>query len=173
MIEMSETIIYSKVFENMQAILVKPALYSAKITRFVAGGLGACAYSDDISIAELVRCWQHEEYQTTCPDCGEKAYIIYWAGSVNGGGYKEIVLYCPSCGEEKHSPLNRFGCRAHWLEMRDILREERELINKEAEGMADLLNENEEAVSLAEQLAFLIQQENIAQKQEIEKRRNR
>ena len=53
--------------------------------------------------------------------------------------------------------------------MRDILREERELIEKEAERVVDLLNENEEAVSLAEQLAFLIQQENIAQKQEIEK----
>lgn len=66
-------------------------------------------------------------------------------------------------------PLNRFRCRAHWLEMRDILREERELIEKEAERVVDLLNENEEAVSLAEQLAFLIQQENIAQKQEIEK----
>ena len=165
---MNEKISYSEVFGNMRAILLKPALYSTKITRFVAGGLGACAYSDDISIAELVRCWQHEEYQTTCPDCGEKAYITYWAGSVNGGGYKEVVLYCPSCDEEKHSSLNGFRCRAHWLEMRDILREERELINKEAEGMADLLNENEEAVSFAEQLAFLIQQENIAQKQEIE-----
>lgn len=57
--------------------------------------------------------------------------------------------------------------------MRDILREERELIKNEAEGMADLLNENEESVSLAEQLAVMIQQENIARKQEIEKRRNR
>ena len=57
--------------------------------------------------------------------------------------------------------------------MRHILREERELIKNEAEGMADLLNENEESVSLAEQLAVMIQQENIARKQEIEKRRNR
>ena len=130
---MNEKISYSEVYENMQAILEKPALYSAKITRFVAGGLGACAYSDDISIAELVRCWQHEEYQTTCPDCGEKAYIICWAGSVNGGGYKEIVLYCPSCDEVKHSRLNKFCCRAHWLEMRDILREERERIKNETE----------------------------------------
>lgn len=72
---MNEKVTFSEVNKNMQAILEKPALYSAKITRFTAGGLGACAYSDDISVGELVRCWQHEEYQTTSPDCGEKVDI--------------------------------------------------------------------------------------------------
>lgn len=171
MIEMNETIIYSKVFENMQAILEKPALYSAKITHFSAGGLGACAYSDDISIGELVRCWQHEEYQTTCPHCGEKAFITRWAGHVGSGGYWGIDVFYPR--SKRIKTIRKPDHHAGWVEMRDILREERELIKNEAEGMADLLNENEEAVSLAEQLAFLIQQENIAQKEEIEKRRNR
>lgn len=119
-----------KLHENMQAVLDNAALYSAEITHFSAGGLGACAYSDDISAGELARCWQHEEYRITCPHCGEKSYITRWAGHVNGGGYREIVLYCPNCDEEKHSHLNRFCCRTRWLKMREILREEREAIKR-------------------------------------------
>ena len=51
--KMEEKIPFSLLYENMQAILDKPMLYSVEITRFSAGGLGACAYSQPITIAEL------------------------------------------------------------------------------------------------------------------------
>lgn len=118
-----------KLYENMQAVLENAALYSAKITHFSAGGLGACAYSDDISAGELARCWQHEEYQTTCPHCGGKSYITYWAGHVNGGGYWEIGLFCPQCKKEIRLP-RPVHHHIHWTKMREILREERDAIQQ-------------------------------------------
>lgn len=125
---MEEKIPFSVLYENMQAILDKPMLYSVEITRFSAGGLGACAYSQPITIAELVRCWQHEEYQIQCPNCGETAYITQWAGHVNGGGYWEINAYCPHCGKEHHFP-RAFSLathhKIHWTKMRNVLQEER------------------------------------------------
>lgn len=65
---------FSMLYENMPSILAKPELYAVKITHFSAGGLGACAYGQNITIAELVRCWQHQEYQTECPHCGKKRH---------------------------------------------------------------------------------------------------
>ena len=63
---MNEIINFSSLYENYQIVLGKPTIYAEKITHFSAGGLGACAYSDDISIGELAKCWQHEEYHIKC-----------------------------------------------------------------------------------------------------------
>ena len=40
---MNETMTFSSLYENIQIVLEKPAIYAEKITRFLAGGLGACA----------------------------------------------------------------------------------------------------------------------------------
>ena len=56
---MNETTTFSSLYENHQIVLGNPTIYAEKITQFSAGGLGACAYSDDISVGELAKCWQH------------------------------------------------------------------------------------------------------------------
>ncbi len=137
---MEEKIPFSMLYENMQAILDKPMLYSVEITRFSAGGLGACVYSQPITIAELVRCWQHKEYQIRCPKCGETAYITQWAGHVNGGGYWEINAYCPKCGVEHNFPKSSLPLtdyRIHWTKMRDILQEETSAIKEMGKNAKD------------------------------------
>ena len=137
---MEEKIPFSVLYENMQAILDKPMLYFVEITRFSAGGLGACAYSQPITIAELVRCWQHEEYQIQCPNCGETAYITQWAGHVNGGGYWEINAYCPHCGKEHHFPRAFSPAthhKIHWTKMRNVLQEERNAMKEMEKNAKD------------------------------------
>lgn len=127
---MNEIVTFSSLYENIQIVLEKPINYAGKITHFSAGGLGACVYSDDISVGELAKCWQHEEYHIKCQHCGEVAYITLWAGHVNGGGYWEIKAYCPHCGKEyryeKHTAS--IACNVHWTTLRSILQEEREAI---------------------------------------------
>ena len=161
---MDTTIPFSMLYENMQSILAKPELYAVKITHFSAGGLGACAYSHYVTVAELVRCWQHKEYQTECPRCGQVAYIIQWAGHVNGGGYWEINAYCPHCGMKHHyskgsSPATHH--EIHWTKMRDILQEERNAIKN-----VKFLDTNDLGDSLTEKMVFLLQRENILLRQE-------
>ena len=127
---MNEISTFFALHENMKTVLEKPSLFAEKITRFSAGGLGACAYSDDITVSELARCWQHEEYHIKCLHCGEVAYITLWAGHVNGGGYWAIKAYCPRCGKEhryeKHTAS--LACNVHWTTLKNILQEEREAI---------------------------------------------
>ena len=85
------------VYRNREMVLAHPEQYGRIITRFSAGGLGACAYKRDVSISQLTQCWQRTEYRCKCPECGHEAYIYYFAGHVNGGGYWEICAYCPDC----------------------------------------------------------------------------
>ena len=127
---MNEISTFSALHENMKTVLEKPSLFAEKITRFSAGGLGACAYSDDITVGELARSWQHEEYHIKCPHCGTEAYITQWAGKVGSGGYWEIKAYCPHCGKEYRYDMYAAGnaCRAHWTALRKTLQEEREVI---------------------------------------------
>lgn len=124
---MNEIVTFSSLYENIQIVLENPTNYAEKITRFLAGGLGACCYSDDISVGELAKCWQHEEYHIKCLHCGEVAYITFWAGHVNGGGYWEIKAYCPHCGKEYRYEkyIGGIFCNAHWTTLRKILQEER------------------------------------------------
>ena len=160
---MEEKIPFSVLYENMQAILDKPKLYSVKVTCFSAGGLGACAYSQPITIAELVRCWQHEEYQIQCPNCGETAYITQWAGHVNGGGYWEINAYCPHCGKEHHFPRAFSPAthhKIHWTKMRNVLQEERNAMKE--------MEKNDQGDSLTERMVYILQRENITMRQEIQ-----
>jgi len=56
---MNEIVTFSSLYENIQIVQGRPSIYAEKITQFSAGGLGACAYSDDISVGELAKCWQH------------------------------------------------------------------------------------------------------------------
>lgn len=85
------------VYRNREMVLAHPEQFGQIITRFSAGGLGACAYKRDVSISQLAQCWQHAEFRFKCPTCGHEAYIYNFAGHVNGGGYWEICLYCPEC----------------------------------------------------------------------------
>ena len=89
----------------MQDILWHPEQNKEIVTHFSAGGFGACAYQAEITVAELVSCWQHEEYQAKCPYCGETAYIIRWAGKVNDGCFWDIRSFCPHCGKEHHAGM--------------------------------------------------------------------
>ena len=86
------------VYLNREVIVAHPEQFSRIITRFSAGGLGACAYKRDVSISQLAQCWQHAEFRYKCPECGHEAYIYYFAGNITGGGYWEICAYCPDCG---------------------------------------------------------------------------
>ena len=85
------------VYRNREMVLAHPEQFGQIITRFSAGGLGACAYKRDVSTSQLAQCWQHAEFRFKCPECGHEAYIYHFAGHVNGGGYWEICAYCPEC----------------------------------------------------------------------------
>lgn len=128
---------FSALYENFQTILEKPTNYAEEITHFSAGGLGACAYSDHITIGELAKCWQHEEYHIKCLNCRKDAYITQWAGHVNGGGYWEIKAYCPCCGKEYRYEkyTASMACNVHWTTLRNILQEERKPIKNETTGV--------------------------------------
>ena len=115
---MKKELSFSVLSKNMQDILWHPEQYKSVVSHFSAGGHGACAFQAAITAAELVGCWQHEEYQTRCPKCKETSYITRWAGSCSSGGYWAIYAYCPYCGEE-HQPLRRLH-DVHWTKMRDI-----------------------------------------------------
>ena len=95
------------VYRNREMVLAHPEQYGRIITRFSAGGLGACAYK--------------REYRCKCPECGHEAYIYYFAGHVNGGGYWEICAYCPECdcGYCIRYPQGL----PHWTVLKDIFKE--------------------------------------------------
>ena len=109
------------VYLNRKMILANPEHFGRIITQFSAGGLGACAYKRDVSISQLVQCWQHAEYQSKCPECGHQTFIYYFAGHVNGGGYWEICVYCPEC-DCSYSIRFPQGL-PHWTVLKDILKE--------------------------------------------------
>lgn len=115
---MKKELSFSALYENTQEILWHPEQYKSVVSHFSAGAHGACAFQAAITAAELVGCWQHEEYQTRCPKCKETSYITRWAGSCSSGGYWAIYAYCPYCGEE-HQPLRKLH-PVHWTKMRDI-----------------------------------------------------
>ena len=109
------------VYRNREMVLAHPEQFSRIITRFSAGGLGACAYQRDVSISQLTQCWQRTEYRCKCPECGHEAYIYYFAGHVNGGGYWEICAYCPECdcGYRSRFPQGL----PHWTVLKEIFKE--------------------------------------------------
>ena len=118
--EKREVVSFDMAYENMQEILDHPEQYTEKITHFSAGGLGACVYSHDVSVAELVCCWQREEYRVECPKCKSEAYIVSWAGHVNAGGYWSVRVFCPHCKNEYK--ISGIGL-ASWRRMREISNE--------------------------------------------------
>ena len=109
------------VYRNREMILAHPEQFSRIITRFSAGGLGACAYKQEVNISQLAQCWQRSKYRCKCPECGHEAYIYCFAGHVNGGGYWEIYLYCPECdcGYCSRFPQGL----PHWTVLKDIFKE--------------------------------------------------
>ena len=109
------------VYRNLEMILAHPEQYVRIITRFSAGGLGACAYKREVSISQLVQCWQQAEFRFKCLKCGHEAYIYHFAGHVNGGGYWEIYIYCPECdcGYSSRFPQGL----PHWTVLKDIFKE--------------------------------------------------
>ena len=108
------------VFNHRLEILANPVDFSQKITHFSAGGLGACAYNKYVTIAELVRCWEYDEFQFVCPESGETAFIYQFAGHV-GGGYWEINAYCPTSGKHLHyGSRNTCPVRVNWKKLKSI-----------------------------------------------------
>ena len=109
------------VYRNREMILANPKQFSRIITRFSAGGLGAYAYKQEVSISKLAQCWQHTEFRFKCPEGGHEAYIYFFAGHVNGGGYWEIRLYCPKCdcGYSISFPQGL----PHWSVLKNIFKE--------------------------------------------------
>ena len=123
------------VYKMRLEILNNPTDFSQRITHFGAGGLGACAYGKYITIAELVRCWEHNEFRFKCSTCKENAYIYQFAGHVNGGGYWEIKAYCPKC--DKHIHYTRKGIcpvSVHWSSLKNIADAVSRQIQKETES---------------------------------------
>lgn len=110
------------VYQNREMVLAHPEQFGRIVTKFVAGGLGACAYKREVSISQLVQCWQHDEFRYKCPDFGQETVIYFFAGRVNSGGYWEIGVYCPEC-DCGRSIRNPQGLR-NWTVMRDILKAE-------------------------------------------------
>ena len=90
------------VYQRRLEILSSPLSFMQKITQFSAGGLGATAYYKVVSVAELVRCWEYDEFKFVCPKCGATAYIYQFAGRVGAGGYWELTAYCPKCSKHLH-----------------------------------------------------------------------
>lgn len=109
------------VFNHRLEILANPTEFAQKITHFSAGGLGACVYNKDVTVAELVRCWEFDEFKFVCPESGETAFIYQFAGHVSAGGYWELTAYCPASGKHQH-----YGSRdanpvhVHWSTLKSI-----------------------------------------------------
>ena len=109
------------VFIHRLEILANPADFSQKITHFSAGGLGACAYNKDVTVAELVRCWEFDEFKFVCPESGETAFIYQFAGHVGSGGYWELSAYCPASGKHLHyGSKNSNPVSVHWSTLKGI-----------------------------------------------------
>ena len=109
------------VYRNREMILAQNEQFGRIITRFSAGGLGACAYKREVSISQLAQCWQHAEFRYKCPECGQETFIYNFAGHVNGGGYWEICVYCSECdcGYNIRYPQGL----PHWTVLKNILKE--------------------------------------------------
>ena len=109
------------VYLNRETIAAHPEQFGRIITQFSAGGLGACAYKREVSISQLAQCWQHVEYRHKCPECGHEAYIYFFAGHATGGGYWQIIVYCPECdcGYSFRRPQGLY----HWTTLKDIFKE--------------------------------------------------
>ena len=89
------------------------------ITSFSAGGHGACAYGVNVTMEDLSYCWNHEEYKSVCPKCGETEYVVAWAGNAASGGYWMIRTYCPNC-REVHT-YSQVGHTFHWTKLKDVI----------------------------------------------------
>ena len=63
-----EKLTIEDVFQRRLEILSNPTAFTQKIAHFCAGGLGACVYSKDVSIAELVHYWEFDEFKFSCPE---------------------------------------------------------------------------------------------------------
>ena len=115
---------FSEVYEHRTEILAHPEEYDSIITHFSAGGLGVCAYGRNISIATLVRCWEHTEYRILCPECGGEALITMFAGAVNSGGYWALRCFCPTCGKEHYfHRYDSYKMPHHWSTLARIAHE--------------------------------------------------
>ena len=115
---------FSEVYEHRTDILAHPEEYDSIITHFSAGGLGVCAYGRNISIATLVRCWEHTEYRILCPECGGEALITMFAGAVNSGGYWALRCFCPTCGKEHYfHRYDSYKMPHHWSTLARIAHE--------------------------------------------------
>ena len=109
------------VYRNREMVLAHPEQFSRIITRFSAGGLGACAYKQEVNISQLAQCWQRSEYRCKCPECGHEAYIYCFAGHVTGGGYWEICAYCPEC--DRGYCIRYPQGLPHWTVLKNIFKE--------------------------------------------------
>ena len=118
------------VYLNREAIAAHPEQFGRIITQFSAGGLGACSYKREVSIVHLAQCWQHIEYRHKCPECGNEAYIYFFAGHATGGGYWQIIVYCPEC-DCGYSIRYPQGLK-HWTVLKDILKAESQNITNES-----------------------------------------
>ena len=114
-----EKLTIEDVFQRRLEILSNPTAFTQKIAHFCAVGLGACVYSKDVSIAELVHCWEFDEFKFSCPECGETAYIYQFAGHTNGGGYWALHAYCPKCQKHLHYGRSSLG-KTHWSALKNI-----------------------------------------------------
>ena len=116
---------FTEAYENRQEILANPELYCNRITVFSAGDNCSYRTSKIISVAQLVHCWQHEEYQIKCPKCGEVAYIAEWFGKAehyrNGKLYWEVRAYCPHCKTTDY--ISASLVKTQWKEMMKLANE--------------------------------------------------
>ena len=120
-IENNEKMTIEEVYRKRLEILSNPAAFKQMITHFSAGGLGACAYNKYVTVAQLARCWEYDEFTFACPECGEKAYIFQFAGHVNGGGYWELNAFCPHCNERLHYRRKDTNpVKLHWSALKRI-----------------------------------------------------
>ena len=129
---------FSVPYQNRQTVLEHPDLYTEKITRFSAGFLGGTIFAEEISVAELVNCWQYEEYTCQCPSCGNVSYITAWHGHGNGQkGFWYIQTYCPNCEDVyeshflTHTPPH-FDHEVYWTELLGIFNEVKKKINNKS-----------------------------------------
>ncbi len=88
------------------------------VTRFVAGGHGACVYDCEITRTVLERCWEHDEFRCLCPKCNSTAYIHRFGGSITTGGFLELDTYCPICKKVHHR--SKVTADVHWSELKQI-----------------------------------------------------
>ena len=110
-----------EIYKRRLEILSNPTAFTQIITEFSAGGLGGCAYGKYVSIAELARLWEYDEFKFICHECGEKAYIYKFAGHVNGGGYWELTAFCPKCHKHLHySRRDSNPVKIHWSALKSI-----------------------------------------------------